>query len=95
MAKTNTIINAYGKSQAIDSQCISIAFYRPTGSNPFQVNGIPVEDGRTLTISQNVGDLDISKYVITFQAGAGSNECYVIKIVPDNEKTYLSGGGGE
>jgi hypothetical protein len=91
MAKTNTIINTYGKSQAIDSNCISIAFYRPTGSNPFSVNGVPVEDGRTLTISQNVGDLDISKYLITFQAGAGSNECYCIKIVPDNEDAYLAG----
>lgn len=89
--KTETLINTYGKNTAIDSMCISIAFYRPTGSNPFQVNGIPVEDGRTLTISQNVGDLDYSKYIITFQAGAGSNECYVIKIVPENENAYLGG----
>ncbi len=93
MAKTNVIVNTYGNSTAIDSSCISISFYRPTGSNPFQVNGIPVEDGRTLTISQNVGDLDITKYLITFQAGAGFNECYVIKIVPDNEQLYLLSGG--
>jgi hypothetical protein len=79
---TQTIINTYGKNQAIDAECISIAFHRPTGSNPFQVNGIPIEDGQTLTISQNVGDIDMSKYVITFQAGVGVNEAYVIKIVP-------------
>jgi len=91
MARTKTIINTYGKNQAIDSYCISIAFFRPTGSNPFQVDGIPVEDGQTLTISQNSGDLDISKYMITFQAGAGANECYVIKIVPENEQLYLMG----
>jgi hypothetical protein len=87
--KTETLINTYGKNTAIDSMCISIAFYRTTGSNPFHVNGIPVEDGKTLTISQNVGDLDYSKYIITFQAGTGANECYVIKIVPESEKEYL------
>lgn len=69
--------------------CISIAFYRPTGSNPFQVNGIPVEDGRTLTIGQNVGDLDVSKYIITFQAGGGINEAYVMRIVPEDLTSYL------
>lgn len=85
---TETIINTYGKNQAIDSECISIAFRRPTGSNPFQVNGIPIEDGQTLTISQNVGDLDMSKYIITFQAGAGANEAWVIKIVPTDLSAY-------
>lgn len=91
MAKTNTIINAVGKNMAVESYCISIAFYRPTGTNPFQVEGIPVADGQTLTISQNKGDLDISKYRITFQAGGGVNECYVIRIVPENEDLYLMG----
>lgn len=76
---------------AVESYCISIAFYRPTGSNPFQVEGIPVADGQTLTISQNQGDLDISKYKITFQPGAGDNECFVIRIVPENEALYLMG----
>ena len=85
---TETIINTYGKSQAIDSDCVSIAFRRPTGTNPFQVNGIPIEDGQTMTISQNVGDIDSSKYIITFQAGAGVNECIVVKIVPKNGGAY-------
>ena len=85
---TETIINTYGRNTAIDSECISIAFRRPTGSNPFQVNGIPIEDGQTLTISQNVGDLDMSKYVITFQTGAASNEAWVIKIVPTDLSAY-------
>jgi hypothetical protein len=87
--KTQTLINTYGKNSAIESMCISIAFYRPTGSNPFQVNGIPVEDGRTLTIGQNVGDLDVSKYIITFQAGLGVNEAYVMRIVPEDLQSYL------
>jgi hypothetical protein len=85
---TETIINTYGRNTAIDSECISIAFRRPTGSNPFQVNGIPIEDGQTLTISQNVGDLDMSKYIITFQAGAADNEAWVIKIVPTDLSAY-------
>lgn len=87
--KTYTLINTYGKNTALDSMCISIAFHRPTGSNPFSVNGVPVEDGRTLTIGQNVGDLDVSKYIITFQTGVGVNEAYVIKIVPEDENAYL------
>lgn len=86
---TETIINTYGKNTAIDSQCISIAFHRPTGSAAFQVNGIPIEDGRTFTISQNVGDIDESKYIITF-TGAGVKECYVIKIVPRDANAYSS-----
>jgi hypothetical protein len=85
---TETIINTYGKNQSIDSQCVSIAFRRPTGTNPFQVNGIPIEDGQTMTISQNVGDIDESKYIITFQAGVGVNECIVVKIVPKNVERY-------
>jgi hypothetical protein len=88
--RTETIINTYGKNTAIDSECIAITFFRPTGSNPFQVNGIPVEDGRSLSIGQNVGDLDMSKYIITFQAGTGVNEAHVLKIVPTNTDAYLS-----
>lgn len=87
---TETIINTYGRNTSIDSECISIAFRRPTGSNPFQVNGIPIEDGQTLTISQNVGDLDMSKYIITFQTGAAANEAWVIKIVPTDTSIYLN-----
>jgi hypothetical protein len=36
-----------------------------------------------------VGDLDVSKYIITFQAGTGVNEAYVLKIVPEDENAYL------
>ena len=85
---TETIINTYGKNQAIDSYCVAIAFRRPTGSNPFQVNGIPIEEGQTLSIAQNMGDIDGSKYVITFQAGTGANECIVVRIVPKDVDRY-------
>jgi hypothetical protein len=86
--KTNTIFQTYGKPAAIESYCVSIAFHRPLGTNPFQVNGMPVEDGATFTISQNVGDLDTTKYQLTFQAGQGVNECHVIRIVPVDLKAY-------
>lgn len=92
MAKTKVTTAVYGKNAGIDSFCISIAFFRPTGSQAFKVNSIPVEDGQTLTISQNVGDLDTTKYEIVFDPGPGVKECYVIRIVPENEELYCLGG---
>jgi len=39
----------------------------------------------TFTISQNVGDLDTSRYEIVFvQDGVKTNELYVIRITPTN-----------
>ena len=70
---------------AIESYCISIAFYRPTtGSNSVFVNDVPIEAGQTLTIAQNEGDLDTTRYRINFVSSGGTNELYVIKIVPKN-----------
>jgi len=88
MSKTVTTTSSYGKAASIDSYCISIAFFRPTGTNPVFVNGVPIEDGATLTISQNKGDFDVTKYQITFGAGNGINECHVIRIVPEDVKSY-------
>jgi hypothetical protein len=68
-----------GEATMITSDCIAIAFKRPTGSNPVNVNGYPLADGETLTISQNVGDVDRTQYQIYFSAGAGSDECYVFR----------------
>jgi hypothetical protein len=47
------------------------------------VNGIPIEAGATFRIGQNVGDLDVSRYDIAFLPGAGDNELYVIRILPE------------
>lgn len=82
--QTTTTTQYVGKNTSIESYCISIAFFRPTTlTNAVFVNDIPVEAGQTLTISQNEGDLDTTKYNIVFGSAVGStNELYVIKIIP-------------
>jgi uncharacterized protein YhaN len=75
---TETQIQYVGASTMITSDCIAIAFTRTTGSNPVNISGYPLEDGQTLRISQNVGDIDRSQYQIVF-SGAGTNECYVFR----------------
>jgi len=83
MKKTNTEVAYYGKNEAIRANCFSIAFFRPTGSNPVFVNTIPLEAGQTLTLNQNVDHIDVSWYDIEFDSAGGStNELYVIRIVP-------------
>ena len=76
---TTTEIQYVGESLMITSDCIAIAFNRPTGSNPVNVNGYPLSEGQTLRISQNVGDIDRTQYQVSFGTGTGSNECYVFK----------------
>jgi hypothetical protein len=76
---TTTEIQYVGEATMITSDCIAIAFKRPTGSNPVNVNGYALADGETLTISQNVGDVDRTQYQVYFGSGAGDNECYVFR----------------
>jgi len=81
--KTETTIDFYGKSSSIESFCVSINFYRPTNSAPVFINGFPVEEGRSLEIGQNVGDIDTTRYQITFGDGGGKpNELFVSRIIP-------------
>jgi len=68
-----------GKPKMMTSDCIAIAFFRPTTSNPVYVNGLPLEAGATLYIEQNVGDIDRTQYQITFGSGASTNELYVMR----------------
>jgi hypothetical protein len=68
-----------GEATMITSDCIAIAFNRPIGSNPVNVNGYPLQEGQTLRISQNTGDIDRSQYQIYFGTGTGSDECYVFR----------------
>jgi hypothetical protein len=86
MQQTETITQYVGKNTSIESYCISIAFFRPTtDSNDVFVNDVPIEAGQTLTIAQNEGDLDTTRYKINFGSAVGStNELYVIRIVPKN-----------
>ncbi len=76
---TTTEIQYVGDATMITSYCIAIAFNRPTGSNPVNINGYPLSEGQTLRISQNVGDVDRTQYQIYFGSGAGANECYVFR----------------
>jgi hypothetical protein len=82
--QTTTISQYVGKNTSIESYCISIAFFRPTTlTNAVYVNDIPIEAGQTLTIAQNEGDYDTTKYNIVFGSTVGStNELYIIKIIP-------------
>jgi hypothetical protein len=80
--KTYTITEYFGRNQTIVSNCFSISFTRPTGTNPVYVNGMPIADGQTFSINQNVGDIDTSMYEIVFGTGGTGNELYVVRIVP-------------
>ena len=83
MARTRTENLYYGKSQQIEADgCYAISFFRPTTSNPVQINGIPLEAGQTLSIKQNVGDEDWSVYEIVFFSGSDTNEIHVMKVMP-------------
>ena len=78
--KTNTVTQFVGENTMILSDCIAIAFFRPTsGSNPGWINGIPIEAGQTLSVSQTTGDIDKTQYEVTFGTGAGANEVYVLR----------------
>lgn len=82
MRKTYTITEFYGSNNFIISNAFSISFTRPTGTNPVFVNGMPIQDGQTFSINQNVGDIDTSNYEIAFGTGGTGNELYVVRIVP-------------
>lgn len=79
---TQTEFEYIGDQKMQESNCIAIAFTRPTGSNPVSVNGYPLEEGQTLRIEQNVGDTDRTQYAVQFSAGAGTNECYCFRTLP-------------
>lgn len=79
---TQTEFEYIGDQKMQESNCIAIAFTRPTGSNPVSVNGYPLEAGQTLRIEQNVGDIDRTQYAVQFSAGAGTNECYCFRTLP-------------
>jgi hypothetical protein len=78
--KTNTTNFFVGEETMVTSNCIAIAFYRPTsGTNDVSVNGVPIEAGSTLSISQNVGDFDVSQYEVKFTNTGGANKLFVMR----------------
>ena len=79
---TTTDCQVVGDSQMITSDCVAIAFKRPTGSNPVNVIGYDLADGETLTISQNVGDIDRTQYDVRItETVVGSSLCYVFRTI--------------
>ena len=81
--KTETTIDFYGKPKQIESYCVAISFFRPTGAAQCYVNGFPIEEGQSFDIAQNVGDIDVSKYQITFDDPTDvTNIVYVTRIIP-------------
>lgn len=79
---TQTIFEYVGDYKMQESDCIAIAFFRPTTSNPVSVNGLPIEAGQTFRVEQNVGDIDRTQYEIIFSTGTATNELYVMRTVP-------------
>ena len=78
---TQTIFEYVGDYKMQESDCIAIAFFRPTTSNPVSVNGLPIEAGQTFRVEQNVGDIDRTQYEIIFSTGTATNELYVMRTV--------------
>lgn len=79
MKLTITESEFIGKSKQVQSNCVAISFFRPLGSNPVTVLGVPVPNGGILEIAQADDCLDTSLYDVVFGAGAGANECYAIR----------------
>lgn len=78
--KTNTTNFFVAEETMVTSNCIAIAFFRPSsGTNDVSVNGIPIEAGATLTISQNVGDFDVSQYEVKFTNTGNANKLHVVR----------------
>lgn len=77
---TNTTTFFVGKNTMVTSDCIAIAFFRPTASsNDVMVNGVPIEAGQTLAVSQVDGNIDRTQYEVVFTNIGNTNELYVIR----------------
>jgi hypothetical protein len=80
---TQTEFEYIGDYKMQESNCIAIAFTRPTGSNPVSINGYPLAEGQTIRIEQNVGDIDRTQYNVIFtQDGVRTNECWCFRTLP-------------
>jgi hypothetical protein len=79
---TTTEFEYIGAQKMQESNCIAIAFTRPSGSNDVSINGYPLAEGQTLRIEQNVGDIDRTQYSIVFTSSGSTNELYCFRTVP-------------
>lgn len=55
----------------VDSFCNDILFFNSTATTIY-VNGFPVATGGTLVINGNEGEINTTKYKLSFNGGTGS-----------------------
>ena len=78
---TEVIFDYVTIPKMVTSDCIAIAFFRPTaGTVDVSINGLPLEAGQTLYIEQNVGDIDRTQYQVTFP-GSQAGVLHVMRTV--------------
>ncbi len=61
----------------IAADCNSITFLN-TGAVAMQINGININPGAQLVIDGNAGEIDVTRYRLSFSA-PGGNSCTVIR----------------
>lgn len=65
-----------GNQLDVDSFCNDILFYNGAAATVY-VNGFPVASGGTLIITGNEGEINTTKYKLSFNGGTGS--VYVVR----------------
>jgi len=82
LQKTNTSTQFIARNtQEVAANCISIAFYRESGTNPVFINGFPLPAGEMLSFNQSQGYIDDTEYEITFGTGGSANSLYVFRTI--------------
>ena len=79
---TTTEFEYIGDQKMQESNCIAISFTRPAKTNEVSINGYPLAEGQTLSIEQNVGDIDRTQYSCVFTDIGKGNELYCFRTVP-------------
>lgn len=77
MRNYKTEMQTYTENQTdVDSFCNDILFYNG-GASTVYVNGFPVGAGGTLIVTGNEGEINTTKYKLSFNGSAGT--LYVIR----------------
>lgn len=72
MRNYRTEMQAYSGDQLdVDSFCNDILFYNGAAATVY-VNGFPVASGGTLIITGNEGEINTTKYKLSFNGGSGT-----------------------
>lgn len=77
MRNYKTEMQTYTETELdVDSFCNDILFYNGAAATVY-INGFPVASGGTLIITGNEGEINTTKYKLSFNGGVGS--VYVIR----------------